>query len=74
MEVTTKVVPVIQLGPRTLAMAQAVVYELRQCLQPGRALPAFSSDGLHPYIYASTVHCGHWSPAEGGRKREGCPF
>ena len=45
-EVTTKIVPVIRLGPRTLAMAYAVVHELRQRMQAGHPLPVFSTDGL----------------------------
>ena len=69
MEATTKIVPVIRLGPRTLEMAYAVVHELRQRLQPGSALPVFSSDGLRLYFYALTAHFGHWIWPDGGRKR-----
>ena len=54
MEATTKIVPVIQLGPRTLEMAYAVVYELRTRMHVGLALPVFSSDGLRLYFYALT--------------------
>ena len=69
MEATTKIVPVIQLGPRTLEVAYAVVHELRARMQAGVALPIFSSDGLRLYFYALTAHFGHWILPDGGRKR-----
>ena len=69
MEATTKIVPVIQLGPRTLERAYAVVHELRGRLQPGATLPVFSSDGLRLYFYALTAHFGHWIWPEGERQR-----
>jgi len=68
-EATSKIVPVIQLGPRTLEMASAVVHELRHRMHPGLPLPVFSSDGLRLYYYALTAHFGHWILPEGGRKR-----
>jgi IS1 family transposase len=69
MEATTKIVPVIQLGPRTLEMAYAVVHELRRRMHVGMALPVFSSDGLRLYFYALTAHCGHWIWPDGSHKR-----
>ncbi len=69
MEVTTKVVPVIRLGPRTLAVAYAVVHELRQRMQAGHPLPVFSTDGLQLYFYALTAHFGQWVTSVGRRKR-----
>ena len=69
LEATTKIVPVIQLGPRTLEKAYAVVRELRGRLQPGATLPVFSSDGLRLYFYALTAHFGHWIWPDGERKR-----
>ena len=69
MEATTKIVPVIQLGPRTLELAYAVVHELQKRMQPGLALPIFSSDGLRLYFDALTAHFGHWLVPDGGRKR-----
>ena len=69
MEATTKMVPVIQLGPRTLDMAYAVVHELRTRMQVGSALPVFSSDGLRLYFHALTAHLGYWLVPDGGRKR-----
>jgi IS1 family transposase len=69
MEVTTKIVPVIRLGPRTLALAYAVVHELRQRMETGHPLPVFSTDGLRLYFYALTAHFGHWMTPPGSRKR-----
>jgi hypothetical protein len=69
MEATIKLVPVIQLGPRTLDMVYGVVHELRERMQAELVLPIFSSDGLRLYFYALTVHFGYWVLPEGGRKR-----
>ena len=44
-EAKSKLIPVIQLGPRTQAMAYSVVHELKDRLKPG-CVPVFSSDGL----------------------------
>ena len=55
----TKILPVLQLGPRTQNMAHAVIHSLRQRLAPG-CLPLFTSDGLNLYFYALTAHFGQW--------------
>ncbi len=55
----TKIVPVLQLGPRTQNVAHRVIHSLRQILAPGY-LPLFTSDGLHLYFYALTAHFGQW--------------
>ena len=55
----TKIVPVLQLGPRTQNVAHRVIHSLRQILAPG-CLPLFTSDGLNLYFYALTAHFGHW--------------
>jgi IS1 family transposase len=55
----TKLLPVLQLGPRTQHMAHRVIHSLRQMLAPG-CLPLFTSDGLNLYFYALTAHFGHW--------------
>ena len=55
----TKIVPVLQLGPRTQHVAHRVIHSLRQILAPG-CLPLFTSDGLNLYFYALTAHFGHW--------------
>jgi len=55
----TKILPVLQLGPRTQNMAHNVIHSLRQILAPG-CLPLFTSDGLNLYFYALTAHFGYW--------------
>ncbi len=55
----TKILPVLQLGPRTQHMAHRVIHSLRQMLAPG-CLPVFTSDGVNVYFYALTAHFGHW--------------
>ncbi len=55
----TKILPVLQLGPRTQHMAHLLIHSLRQFLAPG-CLPLFTSDGLNAYFYALTAHFGHW--------------
>jgi IS1 family transposase/transposase-like protein len=55
----TKLLPVLQLGPRTQNMAHLLIHSLRQFLAPG-CLPLFTSDGLNLYFYALTAHFGHW--------------
>ncbi len=61
----TKLLPVLQLGPRTQNMAHSLIHSLRQMLAPG-CLPLFTSDGLNVYFYALTAHFGHW--LENGRR------
>jgi IS1 family transposase len=55
----TKILPVLELGPRTQHMAHRVIHSLRQLLAPG-CLPLFTSDGLNLYFYALTAHFGAW--------------
>ncbi len=57
----TKILPVLELGPRTQHMAHMVLHSLRQILVPG-CLPLFTSDGLNRYFYAYalTAHFGTW--------------
>jgi transposase-like protein/IS1 family transposase len=61
----TKILPVLQLGPRTQHMAHLLIHSLRDRLAPG-CLPLFTSDGLNLYFYALTAHFGQW--LEGGRR------
>jgi hypothetical protein len=53
----TKIVPVLQLGPRTQHMAHVLIHSLRESLAPD-CLPLFTSDGLNLYFYALTAHFG----------------
>ena len=55
----TKIVPVLELGPRTQTMAHLLIHSLQESLAPG-CLPLFTSDGLNLYFYALTAHFGHW--------------
>jgi IS1 family transposase len=55
----TKILPVLELGPRTQHMAHRLIHALRQLLAPG-CLPLFTSDGLNMYFYALTAHFGYW--------------
>ena len=64
----TKILPVLQLGPRTQNVAHTVIHSLQHLLAPG-CLPLFTSDGLNLYFYALTAHFGHWLEASRkGRK------
>jgi IS1 family transposase/transposase-like protein len=55
----TKILPVLQLGPRTQTTAHQLIHSLRESLAPG-CLPLFTSDGLNLYFYALTAHFGQW--------------
>jgi hypothetical protein len=59
MATPTKILPVLELGPRTQTMAHRLIHSLRQILTPG-CLPLFTSDGLNLYFYALTAHFGQW--------------
>jgi IS1 family transposase len=65
----TKILPVLELGPRTQTMAHRLIHSLRQILAPG-CVPLFTSDGLNLYFYALTAHFGQWL-ASGRRGRNG---
>src|SRR5437868_3496820 len=56
---TTKLLPVLHLGPRTQNVAHRVIHSLRPILAPG-CIPLFTSDGLNLYFYALTAHFGQW--------------
>jgi IS1 family transposase len=49
----------VQVGARTLAMAQAVLHQIVQLLAPG-CMPLFLSDGYPHYLTAIVTHFGHW--------------
>ena len=55
----TKILPVLQLGPRTQHMAHLLIHSLHESLAPG-CLPLFRSDGLNLYFSALTAHFGQW--------------
>jgi IS1 family transposase len=64
----TKILPVLQLGPRTQNVAHLLIHSLRQILASG-CLPLFTSDGLNVYFYALTAHFGQWLEV-GHRRRK----
>ncbi len=55
----TKVLLTLDVGERTLAMAQWVVHQVVQVLAPG-CVPLFLTDGLKEYTVALLTHYGHW--------------
>jgi hypothetical protein len=61
MDPESKLLLVMDVGPRTLAMAQCVVHQVVQLLAPD-CVPLFLSDGFKEYMAAILTHFGHWVP------------
>ena len=59
MDPVTKLLLTINVGDRTLAMAQRVVHQVVQVLAPG-CVPLFLTDGFKEYATALLTHFGHW--------------
>ena len=59
MDPESKLLLVIDVGTRTLAMAQHVVHQVVQVLAPG-CVPLFLTDGFKAYGTAILAHFGHW--------------
>jgi IS1 family transposase len=57
----TKLLLTIDVGDRTLAMAQRVVHHVVQVLAPG-CVPLFLTDGFKDYLTALLTHYGQWVP------------
>src|SRR5262249_52809127 len=55
----TKLLLTIDIGDRTLAMAQRVVHQVVQVLAPG-CVPLFLTDGFKEYATALLTHFGQW--------------
>jgi IS1 family transposase len=55
----TKMLLSVQVGERTLAMAQAMLHHLTHLLAPG-CVPLFLSDGYAHYLTAIVTHFGCW--------------
>jgi IS1 family transposase len=55
----TKLLLPVDVGDRTLAMAQRVVHQVVQVLAPG-CVPLFVTDGFKAYTTALLAHCGQW--------------
>jgi IS1 family transposase len=63
MDPTSKLLVVVDVGHRTLAMAQRVVHQVTGVLAPG-CVPLFLTDGLKDYATAILSHFGHWMHPE----------
>jgi IS1 family transposase/transposase-like protein len=55
----SKLLLAVDVGERTLAMAQRLVHQVIHVLTPG-GLPLFLTDGFKEYATALLTHCGHW--------------
>src|SRR6516165_7506196 len=60
---TSKLLVVVDVGARTLAMAQRVVHQLVEVLALG-CVPLFVTDGFKEYRMAILAHFGHWIQPE----------
>jgi IS1 family transposase len=59
MDPESKLLVVIEVGTRTLEMAQHVVHQVRQVLAPD-CVPLFLTDGFREYMRAFLTHFGRW--------------
>jgi len=59
LEPQSKLLLTIDVGPRTLAMAQCVVHQITQVLAPA-CMPLFLTDGFREYMTALLSHFGSW--------------
>jgi IS1 family transposase len=60
---TSKLLVVVDVGSRTLAMAHRVVHQVTGVLAPG-CVPLFVTDGLKEYGTALLTHFGYWMQPE----------
>ena len=63
MDPQSKLLVVIDIGSRTLAMAQRVVHQVTAVLAPG-CVPLCLTDGLKDYATALLTHSGSWRQPE----------
>src|SRR5215470_14309275 len=63
MDPKSKLLVVVDVGCRTLAMAQRVVHHVSRVLAPG-CVPLFLTDGLKDYATALLTHFGSWMQPE----------
>jgi IS1 family transposase len=63
MDPESKLLLVVDIGDRTLAMAQRVVHHVTQVLAPDCA-PLFLTDGFREYLRALLTHYGQWVQPE----------
>jgi IS1 family transposase/transposase-like protein len=63
MDPVSKLILTVDVGERTLAMAQRLVHQLTQVLAPDCA-PLFLTDGFREYLTALVTHYGQWMQPE----------
>jgi len=63
MDPTSKLLVVVDIGSRTLAMTQRVGHQVVQVLAPG-CVPLFLTDGFKEYTTALLTHFGQWMHPE----------
>jgi IS1 family transposase/transposase-like protein len=63
MDPVCKLIVAVDVGDRTLAMAQRLVHRVTQVLAPGCA-PLFLTDGFREYLTALVTHYGQWIQPE----------
>jgi IS1 family transposase len=63
MDPVSKLIVAWDVGPRTLAMAQRLVHQVRQVLAPA-CVPLFLTDGFREYVTALVGHYGQWIQPE----------
>jgi hypothetical protein len=68
----TKLLVTIDVGDRTLAMAQRFVHQVVQVLAPG-CMPLCLTDGFKEYTTALLTHYGHWVQPERRQARGPTP-
>jgi IS1 family transposase len=72
MDSKSKLLLVVDVGTRTLAMAQRVLHQLVQVLALG-CVPLFLTDGFNEYRTAILTHFGHWVQPERRRGKGPMP-
>jgi IS1 family transposase len=63
MDPVCKLILAVDIGDRTLAMAQRLVHQVTEVLTPHCA-PLFLTDGFREYLTALVTHYGHWTQPE----------
>jgi IS1 family transposase/transposase-like protein len=63
MDPVSKLILTVDVGERTLVMAQRLVHQLTQVLAPD-CTPLFLTDGVRAYLTALITHDGQWMPPE----------
>ena len=72
MDPQSKLLAVVEVGSRTLAMAQRVVHQVTEALAPG-GVPLFVTDGLKEDATALLTHGGQWMHPERRQERGPLP-